>query len=123
MGIGSALKRAFTKPYATVHPTGVEALLGRSAIVIDVRESSEWRAGRAPKARHIPLDQLAVRMGEIPRGRPVITVCRSGMRSARAAGLLVQQGHEVFNLAGGMRAWARAGLPVTANGGRAGQIV
>jgi rhodanese-related sulfurtransferase len=43
-------------------------------------------------------------------------------RSARAAALLARDGREVSNLAGGMRAWARAGLPVVARGGGAGRI-
>jgi rhodanese-related sulfurtransferase len=52
----------------------------------------------------------------------VVTICRSGHRSARAAALLASQGREVVNLAGGMRAWARAGLPVVAADGRPGQV-
>jgi rhodanese-related sulfurtransferase len=47
----------------------------------------------------------------------VVTVCRSGARSARAAALLARQSHEVSNLSGGMHAWARAGLPVARGGG------
>ena len=52
----------------------------------------------------------------------MVTVCRSGARSARAATMLARQGREVSNLAGGMRAWARAGLPVVARGGGAGRV-
>ena len=51
----------------------------------------------------------------------MVTVCRSGARSARAAAMLARDGREVSNLAGGMRAWARAGLPVVAGGG-AGRV-
>ena len=52
----------------------------------------------------------------------MVTVCRSGGRSARAAAILARDGHDVSNLAGGMRAWARAGLPVVAKGGGAGHV-
>lgn len=52
----------------------------------------------------------------------MVTVCRSGVRSARAATLRARQGRQVSNLAGGMRAWARAGLAVVAAGGRAGRV-
>jgi len=52
----------------------------------------------------------------------VVTVCRSGARSARAAALLARQGREVSNLSGGMHAWARAGLPVVARGGGPGRV-
>ena len=49
-------------------------------------------------------------------------VCRSGHRSAKAAALLARHGRDVLNLAGGMRAWARAGLPVVASGGTPGRV-
>ena len=49
-------------------------------------------------------------------------MCRSGNRSARAAGILAADGHTVLNLSGGMRAWSAAGLPVVAKGGRPGSI-
>ncbi len=89
----------------------------RRAILIDVRTNPEWQAGHAPAARHVPLQQVAQRAGQLPAGRPVITTCRSGHRSARAAGLLAREGREVYNLSGGMAAWARAGFPVTGRKG------
>jgi rhodanese-related sulfurtransferase len=61
-------------------------------------------------------------MKDLPPRRTVITVCRSGHRSARAAALLAREGHEVVNLSGGMNAWARAGLPVAAGGGGPGRV-
>ena len=61
-------------------------------------------------------------MKDLPPRRTVITVCRSGHRSARAAALLACEGREVVNLSGGMRAWARAGLPVVADGGGPGRV-
>ncbi len=83
------------------------------ALLVDVREPSEWRDGHAPDARHIPLGSLQGRLGEIPRDRDVLLICRSGNRSGAAQRLLRQQGYEqVFNVSGGMGAWQRAGLPV-----------
>ena len=87
-----------------------------------MREPHEWQAGHAPRARHIPLGQLARRAAELPERRNIVTVCRSGARSARAAAMLARNGREVSNLADGMRAWARAGLPVAARGGGAGRV-
>lgn len=84
-------------------------LLDDGALLLDVRRDDEWRAGHAPDARHIPLDQLTVRAGEVPSDRPVVAVCRSGARSGRATRLLRGAGLDVVNLAGGMQAWARAG--------------
>jgi rhodanese-related sulfurtransferase len=106
-----------------VGPAQARDLQAQGAILLDVREDPEWQAGHAPRARHIPLRRLPARLGDLPANRTVITVCRSGSRSARAAALLARDGREVLNLAGGMHAWARAGLPVVAAGGRPGRVV
>ena len=84
------------------------------ALVLDVREDSEWRDGHIPKAKHIPLRQLKDRLKDLEKykDRPIVAVCRSGNRSAHACRLLRQAGFErVHNLAGGMLAWEQAGLP------------
>ena len=104
-------------------PAQARELLDQGAILLDVRDDAEWRAGHAPKARHIPLSRLPGRVRDLPPNRTVVTVCRSGARSARAAALLAREGREVVNLSGGMHAWARAGLPVVASGGRPGQVL
>ncbi len=106
-----------------VTPQQARDLQDQGAILLDVREDAEWRAGHAPAARHIPLSRLPSRIRELPPRRAVVAVCRSGARSARAAALLDRSGLEVVNLAGGMRAWARAGLPVVSGGGRPGRIL
>jgi rhodanese-related sulfurtransferase len=54
----------------------------RRAVLLDVRETSEWNIGHAPGARHIPPSALPGRLGELPTGRPVVAVCQSGLRSA-----------------------------------------
>lgn len=56
-----------------------------SATIVDVREDEEVANGVTPGAVHIPLGQLGARTGELDAGRPVITVCAGGGRSARAA--------------------------------------
>lgn len=80
--------------------------------LIDVRDTDEWRAGRIPGARWIPMDELPDRLGELDSDKPVVTVCRSGKRSGEMADLLASRGYRVDNLDGGMHAWAEAGLPV-----------
>jgi rhodanese-related sulfurtransferase len=117
MSIKSLLDKVFAKPYQTIKAVDASALIADGAILLDVRDRHEWQAGHAPKARHIPLGQLAARHHELPANRTVITVCRSGMRSAQAARFLAARGQPVANLSGGMHAWARAGLPVTAKTG------
>ena len=130
MSLGSALTGIFRRPYRSVSAAQAAALAADGAILLDVREPYEWQAGHAPRARHIPLGQVPRRAAELPRGRAVVTVCRSGARSARASGarsaraaaLLARDGREVSNLSGGMHAWARAGLPVVARGGGPGRV-
>ena len=85
------------------------------AIVLDVREAPEYAQGHIPRARHIPLGELARRIGELEKfkDKPIIVACRSGHRSAGACGILAKHGFaNVYNLAGGMIAWEAAHLPV-----------
>jgi rhodanese-related sulfurtransferase len=123
VSIATWFQTNFRPAYATLGAAQAQALLSDGATLLDVREPNEWSAGHAPRARHIPLGQLAARQGELSRTRPVVVVCRSGNRSKRAAASLAAAGFEVSNLAGGMRAWSAAGLPVVAKGGRAGTVV
>ena len=96
-----------------VTPTDAQQRAKQGAILLDVREPSEWRAGHAPGATLIPLGQLSQRLAELPREREIIAVCRSGNRSGVAAGILRGAGFtQVHNMTGGMNAWARAGLPI-----------
>lgn len=84
------------------------------ALVLDVREQSEWADGHIAKAKHIPLGKLKDKLSELEKfkDKPIIAVCRSGNRSAHACGLLKKAGFEkLHNLAGGMQAWESAGLP------------
>jgi rhodanese-related sulfurtransferase len=61
---------------------------------------------------HIPIGELVMRQDEIPEHTLLIAVCRTGSRSAYATELLVRAGYDAQNLAGGMKAWAAAGLPL-----------
>ena len=63
------LKNLFSKPYQTVSAAQTAALAGGGAVLLDVREPHEWQAGHAPRARHIPLGQLARRAAELPERR------------------------------------------------------
>ena len=84
------------------------------ALVLDVREQSEWADGHIGKAKHIPLGQLKTRLNELEKykDKPIVVVCRSGNRSGSACGTMKKAGFEkMYNLAGGMMAWEQAGLP------------
>ena len=98
-------------------PTTTVSDVADDAVLLDVREQDEWDAGHAPGAIHIPLGDLPSRLGEVPDTDDgmVAVVCRSGGRSARAVAWLTQQGYDVANLAGGMKAWAAAGKRLVAD--------
>jgi rhodanese-related sulfurtransferase len=93
--------------------TPAQAADHTEAVLLDVRESDEVAEGRIAGSTHLPLGQLAARTFELDRNLPVITVCRSGGRSWKAAQFLATQGYDVANLAGGMTAWIADGRPVT----------
>ena len=83
--------------------------------IIDVREPSEFSdaLGHIRGARLLPLSELTARIGEIAADRPVVTVCRSGARSAQAIVLMQKAGlQQLANLAGGMLRWRAESLPV-----------
>ena len=86
---------------------------GGAAVIIDVREPREFEALRAPGAVLVPLAEFVARLGDLPRDRQLLLICRSGSRSLRATMYLMQQGFDdVANVDGGMIAWKNAGLPV-----------
>jgi hydroxyacylglutathione hydrolase len=91
--------------------------------VLDVRSRKEWEDARIDGSLNIPLNHLAERIDELPRDRPILVYCAGGYRSSIAAGLLQQQDVTgVAELASGIAAWERAGLPVrrSAQAGTAG---
>jgi rhodanese-related sulfurtransferase len=114
----SLLSSLFGAPDITSAPHAVDVREVRrrqaaGALLVDVRQADEWSAGHAPQARLIPLGSLPGRLAEIPRDRVVLLICRSGNRSGSAQHKLLQLGYDqVFNVEGGMQAWAHAGLPV-----------
>jgi rhodanese-related sulfurtransferase len=81
------------------------------ALLLDVREDDEWATGHAPAAVHVPLGDLPY--ADVSSDRRVLTICRSGNRSATAAAALLALGIDARNVRGGMRAWQTAGLPIT----------
>jgi rhodanese-related sulfurtransferase len=100
--------------FSNIDAARLQQMQGEGSLaLIDVRTDQEVARGVIPGARHIPLQQLAGRFGEIPRDRPVVFYCQSGARSAQASYFLASQGWaDVSNLAGGIVAWAGRGLPV-----------
>ena len=94
-------------------------LLDGDAVLLDVREDSEWEAGHAPMATSVPLAELPDVIEDLPRDRLIICACRSGGRSLRAATYLSERGFDAVNLAGGMLAWFAEDLPFESDGDEA----
>ena len=92
------------------------AMLTDGALLLDVREDHEWDAGRSPDALHVALHDVPDRIDTFNRHRPIVCVCRSGARSARAGQYLVEQGFDAVNLEGGMLAWSSDGQPMVGAG-------
>jgi rhodanese-related sulfurtransferase len=107
---------------AGVGPDEAQNLLKDGALLIDVREKTEWDAGHAPKAKHHPLGRLSTSMASLPTERTLVIVCRSGNRSGRATKMLTKAGFDAVNLEGGMTAWRAAGLPMVNAKGKKGTV-
>ncbi len=94
----------------------VDALEARpsDAVVLDVREPEEFAHGHVPGAISLPQADLASRLNEVPRDRPVFAICQGGVRSLRAAQFLKQQGIDnVVSVRGGTEAWIGAGKTIS----------
>ena len=101
-----------------------EEAKGRTDLhLLDVREPDEWQAGHIAGSQHIPLGELRGRLGEVPKDKPILAVCRHGNRSEAAARGLRALGFTVENLEGGVTAWKRAGLPLETDSGGPGRVI
>ncbi len=84
-------------------------------VLIDVCEPQEHAAGHSVGSRNVPLGQLEKRLSDLPKNKetPLLLMCQSGMRAGRAATTLRKLGYtRATAVAGGLRAWREAGLPV-----------
>jgi rhodanese-related sulfurtransferase len=110
---------------ASIREVGVSDIpttIDDSVVLLDVREDDEWQRGHAAGARHIPMGEVPVRLGEIDPGAKLFVVCHLGGRSLRVARYLAQNGYEPINVSGGMQAWADAGRPVVTDDGGVGTV-
>jgi adenylyltransferase/sulfurtransferase len=80
---------------------------GENLFILDVRNPNEFAICRIPGTVLLPLPELPLRFGEVPKNREVIVHCKSGMRSQKAIEFLKAQGYtKLVNLTGGILAWA-----------------
>ncbi|MGD8310090.1 MAG: rhodanese-like domain-containing protein [Chromatiales bacterium] len=101
-------------PQWTVHELRRAMDRDRDLMILDVRQPAEWAEGHIPEAVHITGAEITRRVDEIPRDRPIATICGSGYRSSVAGSVLKQHGHpQVYNVLGGMTGWQSADLKTT----------
>ena len=97
--------------------TAADRVAQSGALLVDVRGPGERAQRHIEGSVSIPLNQLAARVGELPRDRTVIVYCAGGYRSSIAASLLKRAGLEnVSEMAGGITAWDNAHLPIESGG-------
>ena len=101
--------------FEAIDPEQLLTLRAQSDIVlVDVRTDAEVARGVIPGARHIPLFALPQRAGELDSAATIVIYCQSGGRSAQACMYLAREGYShLYNLSGGILAWARAGLEIS----------
>lgn len=83
----------------------------KSFVFLDVRTPGEYSGGHVPSAKNIPVQVLASRLSEVSKGMAVYVYCESGVRSTKAAKILVDAGYtNVINMKASMRGWRSAGF-------------
>jgi hydroxyacylglutathione hydrolase len=119
LGGGMSAWRAEERPVRRIEPIGPEQLAERldgdePALVLDVRRLAEFDAGHVPGSLHIPFGELPKRLEELPRDRPIATICKAGARSGLAASILQREGFDrILHVArGGVAGWQAEGRPV-----------
>ena len=93
----------------------VQLINREKAVVIDVCGADEYNAGHVVGAKNVPLADLEARLPQVVKNKalPLIMVCASGPRAARAVAMAKKLGYDNAQvLAGGIKAWSAAGMPV-----------
>jgi len=113
LGGGMTAWRAEDRPVARIEAIDLAELRRRldgdsGPQVLDVRGNAEYEAGHVPGSIHVPFAELRDRLGELPRDRPIATICKAGKRSGLAASILQREGFEgvVHVSRGSAAAWA-----------------
>jgi len=86
---------------------------GEDIALLDIRSDAELASGILPRAEHLPMHLIPLKLQDLPRDKDVILYCRSGARSYHACAYLAQHGiNNVINLRGGIISWARNGYEI-----------
>ena len=94
----------------------LEKLLQKGVVhLLDVRTDAEIAQGKIPQGAPLPLHLIPLQLAQMDKNATTVFYCRTGGRSAQAAAFVAANGFaDVYNLQGGIVAWANAGLPVSA---------
>jgi rhodanese-related sulfurtransferase len=85
-------------------------------VVVDVRRDDEWVTGHVTGAIHIPIDDLADRIDQVPQDRKVLFICAAGVRSGLACEVASSMGYDtenLYNIEDGTPAWIAGGHPTS----------
>jgi rhodanese-related sulfurtransferase len=99
-------------PIAEIEVAALAERVAQGALVIDVREPDEYRAGHVPGAQLIPLATVPDELTRFNSAGPTYVICRSGGRSMRACEIAADEGYDVVNVTGGTGAWMDSGREV-----------
>ena len=114
--VGLLVMHETRKGIPTLSPAQLTALVNREdAVVLDLRDAAEYRAGHIVESIHMPFARLSERVGELERyrERPVVVVCKMGHQSGAVARNLQQKGFaKVYRLGGGIMEWQSSQLPL-----------
>ncbi len=93
----------------------LDVLVEEGAVLVDVREPDEFEQTRIPGSRNIPYRLLVLGENDLPRDRPVVTICETGPRAVIGASILAARGFDARAVGeGGIDDWAEAGRPTVA---------
>lgn len=89
---------------------------GEGYVFLDVRSEDEYKSGHMEGAIFIPVSELGDRLNELSRDKPIIVYCKAGVRSAKAATILVENGFtQVYDMGGGITEWVDKGYPTVSS--------
>ena len=100
---------------ASVSTLQATQLMNQNALVLDIRDASEYAKGHLINARNVPRSELEARAAELEKhkNKPLVVVCENDHQSGKAVAALRKRGFEqAFALSGGVSAWRQAGLPL-----------
>ncbi len=100
--------------FKNITASELQLMLQQGAVrLLDVRTDAEVARGKIPQGEMMPLHLIPLRLHEMDKGATTVFYCQMGGRSAQAAAFAAGNGFvDVYNLQGGIMAWAQAGLPI-----------